>query len=851
MATRMSNSVASDVSQVKQVIKIIADKLITIRDQHISTELGLDECRSLENKIIKYYCRIILMMENAPDDDDKNTYMDFSQLLKVIGIHDDGIEEISKSETLIDILDLDDSQTAGFAQKYALHREETRKFCLFLHNLRRCVHDRKSNKEGLNNYVWQSWNKIPRYHSTSSMDRLALPGNLPRSQSYSLSNANLLNKVVNKSQPNLSNVVNMECLNQYSSVPRNTSKSGTKKPRPSVLNLPCFMYPPSPSLNSPIVMAHSIKHRFSSRSLLLSQNCDFCHKMMLFRYGVRCKECNYKCHKDCSLKAPASCGLPPQLEEFYKRQCELSQTQRSSTVQAALSPSAQNISTPASPGLGPINTPPLTPPASAPCSSKNKQRLVHKIGVPKSSNYTMKELTISSSPQHFTFPDQCQSTHGTTGNIMSSTTGNMMNQSPPASGNMLNQSPPFEGGSKSLPPGVSPGTPTAHAPAYSSPYQSHTKKTTAMATVNVTPSVSSPSVDMEDVTMTIKPVFDMEEDDESEEISEHEEEDEEFDELGTEQPKQNTLPTRKRFLRKSVISDWGINFEELIIGKKIGDGRTGQVYEGKWHGDVVIKIYHIPHPTKEQLAQFRREVQMLRKVRHENIVLFMGVCMNPPNLCIVTEYIKGKSLHFYIHERGKAYTERQSMQIMEQVSAALGYLHHRGIIHKNLKSKNIHLNDKKAVICDFGLGSMTDLKLKKGEKGFEVLFNVNLYYLAPEIIRKLQAVVAGKEKGEIELSESTDVYALGTVWYEILAGHWPWPGHSPEQVWWHLSKGLVPDVSSSSADMSRLLLSCWTNDPHSRPNAAQLAKDIRALPLPRALQRSPSHPVGLKRTATS
>jgi len=54
------------------------------------------------------------------------------------------------------------------------------------------------------------------------------------------------------------------------------------------------------------------------------------------------------------------------------------------------------------------------------------------------------------------------------------------------------------------------------------------------------------------------------------------------------------------------------------------------------------------------------------------------------------------------------------------VSQALGYLHHRGIIHKNLKSKNIHLSDKKAVICDFGLGSMTDLKLKSCEKGYEV-----------------------------------------------------------------------------------------------------------------------------------
>ena len=60
-----------------------------------------------------------------------------------------------------------------------------------------------------------------------------------------------------------------------------------------------------------------------------------------------------------------------------------------------------------------------------------------------------------------------------------------------------------------------------------------------------------------------------------------EEEDDEEDKLGTEQPSnQSTLPTRKRFLRKSVISDWGINFEELVIGKKIGDGRTGQVSLG-------------------------------------------------------------------------------------------------------------------------------------------------------------------------------------------------------------------------------------------------------------------------------
>ena len=213
-----------------------------------------------------------------------------------------------------------------------------------------------------------------------------------------------------------------------------------------------------------------------------------------------------------------------------------------------------------------------------------------------------------------------------------------------------------------------------------------------------------------------------------------------------------------------------------------------------------------------------------------------------------------------------------------------------------------------------------------------MLFNLNVYYLAPEIIRKLQAVVAGRDLEEVphithtfpgtysqhippscwysstvcfyysdywvsdpgpvsqvEFTEYTDVYALGTVWYEILAGHWPWPGLSPEQVlrmsfqtclssnkivttsnwliqncdnlfeivitdltlcyhqvWWHVGKGIVPDVSSSTPELSTLLLQCWSSDHSKRPNAAYLAKEINSLPLPRILHRSPSHPVGLK-----
>ena len=83
------------------------------------------------------------------------------------------------------------------------------------------------------------------------------------------------------------------------------------------------------------------------------------------------------------------------------------------------------------------------------------------------------------------------------------------------------------------------------------------------------------------------------------------------------------------------------------VGDKIGIGRFSTVHAGNWHGDVAIKILNTEYLDDEgeagcTLEAFRLDVTTFRKTRHENLILFMGACMNPPKLAIVTSLCKGE-----------------------------------------------------------------------------------------------------------------------------------------------------------------------------------------------------------------
>lgn len=296
-----------------------------------------------------------------------------------------------------------------------------------------------------------------------------------------------------------------------------------------------------------------------------------------------------------------------------------------------------------------------------------------------------------------------------------------------------------------------------------------------------------------------------------------------------------------------ALKEWDIPYEELIQEEPLGTGRFGTVYKGQWHGDVAIKMLSMDPGTDNaaQLSAFKLEVAMLRKTRHENLVLFMGACMKPPHLAIVTSLCRGKSLFNLVHVRKEKFPMNKTIIIAQQVAQGMGYLHAKRIIHKDLKTKNIFFDRDKVVITDFGLFNVT--KLCDANRHVDRLQIPPgwLCYLSPEIIRSLQAGAAYAQT-DLPFSENSDVYAFGTVWYELLNGVWPFESQPPESIIWQVGHGIKQSLGSirGSKEVKDLLIMCWAYKPTDRPTFSQVLKVMERLPK-KPFQRSPSHPIHL------
>lgn len=120
-----------------------------------------------------------------------------------------------------------------------------------------------------------------------------------------------------------------------------------------------------------------------------------------------------------------------------------------------------------------------------------------------------------------------------------------------------------------------------------------------------------------------------------------------------------SLLSARSFPRKAsqtsiFLQEWDIPFEQLEIDELIGRGRFGQVYHGRWHGEVAIRLIDIERDNEEQLKAFKREVMAYRQTRHENVVLFMGACMSPPHLAIITRSVLPGAPHPWTRSQSSA-----------------------------------------------------------------------------------------------------------------------------------------------------------------------------------------------------
>ncbi|WAR01238.1 KSR2-like protein [Mya arenaria] len=216
----------------------------------------------------------------------------------------------------------------------------------------------------------------------------------------------------------------------------------------------------------------------------------------------------------------------------------------------------------------------------------------------------------------------------------------------------------------------------------------------------------------------------------------------------------------------------------------------------------------MPHLTYSVLSSFPISVALREwDIPYEELtsedVIGTGRFGTVYNLC------RGSSLFTLLHVRKEKFNMSKSIIIAQQVCQGMGYLHAKGIVHKDLKTKNIFFDKDKVVITDFGLFNVTKLCHANRHMDRLQIPPGWLCYQSPEIIKSLQAGAAYAST-DLPFSEMSDVYAFGTVWYELLNGNWPFEQQPPESIIWQVGSGLKPSFGTIRGSKEvKLLILTW------------------------------------------
>lgn len=330
-------------------------------------------------------------------------------------------------------------------------------------------------------------------------------------------------------------------------------------------------------------------------------------------------------------------------------------------------------------------------------------------------------------------------------------------------------------------------------------------------------------------------------------------------------------PTHNRTLTQTAIDSFEIDIQDVTFHNEVGSGTFAQVWKCTWLDvTVAVKVFKsgprlildsegkvvtqegatgLGNPSNlnryidgdesfepgldtnediqaseddqlmlENRRRFLQEVQLLKSIRHPNLLFYMGACVDPrAPLCIVAELIMGGSLYDCLHGRQRtSFTLQQKVALIHDIARGMLYLHGRDpiVLHRDLKSANILVEQQndgsyKAMIIDFGLSKFSTAQASQqpGNGGF----TGSLITMAPEIMRNER------------YCRWSDVYSFGMVVWEIFCERIPF-GRSATamEIWTTVSiRGERPPIHADDivpAGIKHLITSCWDQEKERRPD---------------------------------
>jgi eukaryotic-like serine/threonine-protein kinase len=261
------------------------------------------------------------------------------------------------------------------------------------------------------------------------------------------------------------------------------------------------------------------------------------------------------------------------------------------------------------------------------------------------------------------------------------------------------------------------------------------------------------------------------------------------------------------------------------ILEKLGAGAMATVFKARQLSlDRIVAVKVLPRrlsENREYVERFYKEGRAAAMLNHNNIVQAIDVGEAGGYHYFVMEFVEGKTVYDDL-AKGQAYSETEALDIVIQIAEALQHAHERGLIHRDVKPKNV-------MITKSGVAKLADMGLAR-EAADQVAAQMEAgraygtpYYISPEQIR-----------GELDIDFRADIYSLGATFYHMVTGRVPFEAPTPSAVMHkHLKETLVPPdhlnpaLSVGVAEIIEVMMAKKRTDRYS--SCKELLEDLRAV----------------------